>query len=247
MSDLLELEEKVKKGDDWRGEHDVEYGGETHTVLYRHLYDDEFSEAINIIGDENFEDKIKLLQDVASNVSQSQMEEYQDVMEEMEDNPDDLSDEQRERLEDLQKSVEGAEGYECPSCGADGLFSDLQDPEPAVEYQCPECGVTNQLANYEKGGSDANTFALYDKDLVAGTHFAAEKGIEPDDEDVTEVLNMSPSNQKQRFGRIIQNDEKARTVLQEQVISTIIERSSGWTAYEIGLNILFESLDGEKN
>lgn len=205
MSDLLSVDQKVREADEWRGTTEVSFGEEdddgdpiSYALTYRQLYENQFAEAVDRIGADNFESKVESLSGVTESLSQEQLETYRELSSK---DPESLNDDDREQLQSI----------------AD---------------------------NMEDSGSVSGILELMDPDMIDGLQYAAKKGVVPDEDDVEEVLNMTVPEQKERFGDVLQTEDKAREAL-NTMVQNIVDRSTGFTAYELGLNIIMESMGGK--
>lgn len=105
MSDLLQLEEKVLAGDEWRDTTTIPYNGDEHEIKYRILGETEMAHAMNIIGEDNFEEKVDQFQSIVSQIGEDDREEVQELKSKVESDPDGLTDEEQDRLEELTEQV----------------------------------------------------------------------------------------------------------------------------------------------
>lgn len=211
MSDLLQFDNKVKQGAEWRGTTEVsmddsimgsteeDSDAESFGVTYRLLKDPEFAESIARMGADNFEDKLASLEDARSAFDDDQLERYEEL-----ERSDDLSDDEREELEALQNELEDESNL-------------------------------------------ADVLGMMDPDLTDGFHYAAECGLEPDEDDIQEVLNMKVPEQREMFGEHVPDREKAVELLQQRIEENIIGNSTGFTAYGLGMEIFMESMEDQGN
>lgn len=93
MSDLLEVEEKTLKGDEWRGDITVVQDGEERTLKVRQLHDPEFFKVMKLIDRDE-------LKDLRESLPEDKMEEYHDLQEKEELDSDEI-----ERLEELEEEL----------------------------------------------------------------------------------------------------------------------------------------------
>lgn len=210
MSDLLQVDRKVQEGADWRGTVDVSFGeketvtegGEekevsvTYELTHRQLTEQEFGEAVDRVGADNFEEKITSLEENTGDLNHDELEEIRKLSQQ---DPESLSEEERDRVESMMKTSD-----------VGGLFT------------------------------------MMDPDMINGLHYAAKKGVVPDEEDVKKALNMSPPEMQEAFGEMVKDEDEMWDKLNDRV-EKMVDNSVGFTAYSIGLEVLFSSMDDEGN
>lgn len=219
MSDLLTVDKQVKEGDEWRGTTDVSFG-ETEVVETT----------------DNDGNTVEKEQQVTYELTYRQL--YETEFSEAVDRIG--SDNFESKIESLSSvtnnlSQEKLEQYRQLSS---------KDPESLSEDERETLQSIADTA--ESDGSVGGILDMMDPDMVDGLHYAAKRGVVPDEDDVTEVLNMNVPEQQERFDDVIQDEDKARKELQSMV-ERMVDRSTGLTAYKLGLDIIMESLGGGKN
>lgn len=108
MSDLLEVDTKVRQGAEWRDYVTHEIDGEEKRLCYRDLFDDENAEVVSIVGREKFEELIEEYSDSISEEDQESVERYQELISKRE-SEDGLTDDEEAELEELEDEVDMAE------------------------------------------------------------------------------------------------------------------------------------------
>lgn len=98
MSDLFDVKQKVKEGQDWRGSVSVEIDGVEKELCIRQLVDGEFYEVMEMINRDE-------LSDLRDDLPEDVLEEYQDLRD-----TDDLSEDEVERKEELRETLEEESG-----------------------------------------------------------------------------------------------------------------------------------------
>lgn len=109
MSDLLEVDKKVKEGADWRDYTTVEIDDEEMEVCYRNLYDDEDAEVVDTVGKEKFEEIIEDYQDEVDDEDRENVERYQELVTKREADDSELTEEEEDELETLEEEVDVTE------------------------------------------------------------------------------------------------------------------------------------------
>lgn len=210
MSDIWELDQKVKEGSEWRGTREVSLDDsllpsetsddtETFEVEYRLLLEPEFSRAVNKMGADKFENKLKTLKETRSVLDEDEQQRFR----ELQTKDDDLTEDEQEELSSIKEKFEE-----------------------------------------EQDGEIGGLLGMMDPDLTDGFHYAAACGLEPDEEDIDEVMDMTITEQEDKFGEVIQTREKAEELAQERIKNVVIGQSTGFTAYMLGMDIFMESMEG---
>lgn len=219
MSDLLQVDQQIKEGDSWRGTTDVSFG-ETETVQT----EDEDGNTVEEERPVTYELTYRQLYETefSESVDRIGSDNFESKIESLSDVTDGLSQEQLEQYRELSS----------------------KDPSDLSEDERDQLQSIADTA--EADGSVGSILNMMDPDMVDGLHYAAKKGVVPDEDDVEEVLNMNVPEQQEQFGDVIQDEDKARKELQSMV-EDMVDRSTGLTAYKLGLDIIMESLGGGKN
>lgn len=105
MSDLFEVDRKVKEGAAWRSYITVDIDGEEYELCYRQLHDDEFASVVDIIGQETFQQKFEEFGEVADEEVADLSEEDLDRIEELQ-SKETLSNEERAELNEYAEQVD---------------------------------------------------------------------------------------------------------------------------------------------
>lgn len=114
MSDLYRADTKMKEGASWREYVTVEIGDEELELCHRDLFTDEFSHAMDIIGEESFarmQEQFAEMDDF--DIDESDIERIEELQ-----SKDDLTDDERAELEE----------YAEKTGGVDGMMAIISDP-----------------------------------------------------------------------------------------------------------------------
>lgn len=93
--------------------------------------------------------------------------------------------------------------------------------------------------------SDVNLFDALSFETYQGLKLAAEYGVEPDEGDVQTALTNHVSEIREKYGSSANED--ARQYLNDEVIPGLIEQSTDFTSFAIGIKVLGETLGDTKN
>jgi hypothetical protein len=134
----------------------------------------------------------------------------------------------------------------------ESLQSDL--PEEEME-EFRELQQTDNLDDEQEGrldelqqkieDEDIDLFEALSRDTYEGIKQAAKYGIEPDDDDVHEALVNHTNQIEEQYGET--SDEAARQFINEQVIDPMIERSTDFASFAIGVKVFGATLDDTGN
>jgi hypothetical protein len=92
---------------------------------------------------------------------------------------------------------------------------------------------------------DVDLFDALSKETYDGIKQAAKYGVEPDPTDVQTALAQHTGEINDKYGGT--SDEDARQYVNEHVIGPMIERSTNFTSFAIGVKALGETLGDEGN
>jgi hypothetical protein len=98
MSDLHEVSQKTKEGNEWRGTIRVQIDDDEHELTVRQLVDPEFHEVMSMIDRDE-------LQELRADLPDDEMEEYRELQQ-----AEELDDEESERFEELRETLEESTG-----------------------------------------------------------------------------------------------------------------------------------------
>lgn len=88
--------------------------------------------------------------------------------------------------------------------------------------------------------SDVNMFEVVSTETFQGIRKAAKYGIEPDDKDKREALVEYGDKIKEQYGRA--TNEEAAEYINDHVIDPMIESSTDFTSFTIGIKVLTETI-----
>jgi len=92
---------------------------------------------------------------------------------------------------------------------------------------------------------DIDLFDALSFDTYKGLKEAAKYGVEPDDEDVRVALSEHTGKIREQYGD--SSNESATQYINDQVITPMIEESTDFTSFAIGIKVLGETLGDTKN
>lgn len=92
---------------------------------------------------------------------------------------------------------------------------------------------------------DVNMFDILSYDTFRGIQLAAKYGVEPDAEDCRTALGQYGDKITDRYGAA--TDEEARKWIQDEQIDPMIEDSTDFTSFTIGVKALTESIGDTGN
>lgn len=93
--------------------------------------------------------------------------------------------------------------------------------------------------------SDLNLFDALSFETYKGLKQAAKYGVEPDQEDIRTALTQHTDTIQERYGGT-SNDE-AKQFVNDTAIESMIEESTDFTSFAIGVKVLGETLGDTKN
>jgi hypothetical protein len=93
--------------------------------------------------------------------------------------------------------------------------------------------------------SDLNLFDALSFETYEGLKQAAKYGVEPDESDVRRALKQHTGDIEDAYGGT--RNEDAKQYLNDTVIEPMIERSTDFTSFAIGVKVLGETLGDTKN
>lgn len=87
---------------------------------------------------------------------------------------------------------------------------------------------------------DVDLFGILSSDTFQGIQQAAKYGVEPDQQDIQRVLTQHGGEIKEQYG--VADEDSARKWANQHVIEPMIDRSTGFTSFTIGIKVLTESI-----
>jgi len=93
--------------------------------------------------------------------------------------------------------------------------------------------------------ADVNIFDVLSYETYKGLKAAAKYGVEPDETDVQQALANNPNEIQDRYGGMTNDD--ARQYIQDEHIDYLIEKSTNFASFAIGIEVLGKTLGDTKN
>lgn len=93
--------------------------------------------------------------------------------------------------------------------------------------------------------SDLNLFDVLSMETYDGLKTAAKYGVEPDEQDIQRALTENAAEISEMYGAT--NRENATKYVNDHIIATMIEESTNFTSFTIGVSVLGEALGDEGN
>lgn len=97
----------------------------------------------------------------------------------------------------------------------------------------------------ELEGEDINIFEKLSYETYNGLKQAAKYGTEPDEEDIRYALTNKTDDIEDTYGSV--NRDNAKQYINDDVINPMIERSTNFASFAIGIKVLGETLGDTKN
>lgn len=92
---------------------------------------------------------------------------------------------------------------------------------------------------------DVDLFSTLSFETYSGLKTAAEYGVEPDQEDIRQALTTHTEDIQESYGGT--SNEDAKQYVNDHVIKPMIDRSTDFTSFAIGVKVLGETLGDTKN
>lgn len=93
--------------------------------------------------------------------------------------------------------------------------------------------------------SGINMFDAISEETFNGVKLCAKYGVEPDDSDIRDALTRFTDDINDKYGGT--SHDEARQYVNDQVIEPMIEQSTDFTSFAIGVRVLSETLEDEGN
>lgn len=90
-----------------------------------------------------------------------------------------------------------------------------------------------------------NMFDKISRETFEGIKQCAKYGVEPDEEDVRHVLTTQPGDIEEQYGGT--GNDEARQFVNDHVIEPMVEQSTDFTSFAVGIRVLSETLEDEGN
>lgn len=120
-------------------------------------------------------------------------------------------------------------------------FRELQTKEDLTEAEEDRL----QELTEEVESEEVNIFETLSFETYKGIKLAAEYGVEPDEEDIRLALTEHTGEINEMYGGT--SNENAREYVNDHVIKPMIDRSTDFTSFAIGIRALGETLGEEGN
>jgi uncharacterized protein YaaR (DUF327 family) len=90
-----------------------------------------------------------------------------------------------------------------------------------------------------------NMFDKISRETFEGIKQCAKYGVEPDEDDVKHVLTTQAGDIQEQYGGT--GNDEARQYVNDHVIEPMVEQSTDFTSFAIGIRVLSETLEDEGN
>lgn len=121
-------------------------------------------------------------------------------------------------------------------------YEELQDEDSLTDSEEERLSTLQE----ELEDSNSNMFDTISPDTFEGIRQCARYSVEPDDDDVREAMVEYGEQIKERYGDNY-GDEEARKWIQSNVIDPMIDNSTDFTSFTIGVKALTETNPDEGN
>lgn len=126
----------------------------------------------------------------------------------------------------------------------------IQELRDKDDLTAEETQELEQLKELEEAGQD-ELLEVLDEKAMNGFQRAAELGVTYDSDDVDEmmsqVVQMSVSEQQERFGQHVKTREHAKEALDKQAKDIIRNAQGEFLGLQVGINVVFATLGNEGN
>lgn len=136
---------------------------------------------------------------------------------------DDMAEEDLKRLQKLQTKQQN------------GRLSD--DEEAELET----------LREETKGMQKIMQLIVSNEETVNALQEVAQTVVVPDENDIQEILNMTPDVQQERFGGYATDEDSAKELYNEVILPDIVERSTNYSSVALGLQGVFIGQSGDND
>jgi hypothetical protein len=137
-----------------------------------------------------------------------------------------------DELEELQSSLPEEKMEE---------LKELQEADTLNEDE--EQRLENLQAEVEE--EDIDLFSTLSFETYEGLKTAAQYGVEPDEEDVRQALTLHTEDIQEKYGGT--SHDEAKQYVNDHIIKPLIDRSTDFTSFAIGVKVLGETLGDTKN
>jgi hypothetical protein len=126
----------------------------------------------------------------------------------------------------------------------DGVQDELRELQQADELDDEDRERLEELQNeVEEHGLDM--FDAISEETFDGIKQCAKYGVEPDKEDIRDALTRFTEDIQEQYGGT--SEDEAQQYVNDHVIVPMIERSTDFTSFAIGVRVLSETLEDEGN
>jgi len=121
-------------------------------------------------------------------------------------------------------------------------YQELQDKDDTLTDE-----EEDRLAALQEDveAANVNIFDALSKETYDGLVKAAKYGVEPDERDIQRAMTEHVDTIVEKYGSA--TNENARTYLNDTVVAPMIDRSTNFTSFAIGVKALGETLGDEGN
>jgi len=126
----------------------------------------------------------------------------------------------------------------------DDVTEELRDLQQKDNLTAEEEERLEELQN-DIDSDGLNMFETLSEETFQGIKQCAKYGVEPDGEDIKEALTRHTEEIDNKYGGT--NKENAREFVNDHVIVPMVERSTDFTSFAIGVRVLGETLEDEGN
>lgn len=95
-----------------------------------------------------------------------------------------------------------------------------------------------ELSEGTEGIQEVMRLIVSNQEAVEALKEIATTVVEPDEDDIQEILNMTPTEQEDRFGDYATNEDGAHRIA-KQALEEIVEKSTNYSAVALGLQGVF--------
>ena len=124
------------------------------------------------------------------------------------------------------------------------VMEELRDLQQKDSLTDEEEERLEELQN-EVEDDSLNLFNSLSEDTFNGVKQCAKYGVEPDKEDIRDALSRFTGDIQEQYGGTSEDD--ARQYVNDHVIVPMVERSTDFTSFAIGVRVLSETLENEGN
>lgn len=154
-------------------------------------------------------------------VDEEEREKWEEVQSEVD--TDDMAEEDLKRLQKLQTKQQN------------GRLSDDEQDE------------LESLREETKGMQKLMQLIISNEETVAALKEVAKTVVVPDEDDIDDILGMTPDTQQERFGAYATDEESAKELYNDTILPEIVERSTNYSSVALGLQGVFIGQSGDND